>query len=321
MLKKISSIKMIGVLAVLVLVYLGIEFFGKKPRSKSFKSEIVTIDTAKVTRILIDGRDANLELKKEQNAWKVSIGEGKYAEAQKSSVKGTLNTLLSIKPSRIAAKSPEKWKEYQVDTSGTRVQVFEGSKNTLDLIIGRFGFNQQAMQQQQMMGGRGGMQQFYSYVRPYNENEVYVAENFMGMSINARSADFRNKKLLSLTTDSIASIQFNYPADSSFVLARQDDKWNVFGTTADSVSVAEYLSNIRFVNGSDFVDDVPPAALVSPAVSIKIVQNGKADVEVKAFQHPVHKWILHSSENPASYFTDEQLMERIFVGRRTFTRI
>ncbi len=316
MLKNISSIKLIGVLALLVLVYLGIEFFGKKPRSKSFKAEIVTIDTAKVTRILIDGRDENLELIKEQNAWKVSIGDGKFAEAQKSSVKGTLNSLLTIKPSRVAAKSPEKWKEYQVDTSGTRIQVFEGSKNTLDLVIGRFGFDQQALQQQQMMGGRGGMQQFYSYVRPYKENSVYVAENFMGMSINARSGDFRNKKMLSLTTDSIASIQFNYPADSAFVLNREDDKWSIFGVSADSASVAEYLSDIRYINGTDFVDDVPPTALVSPTVSLRIVQNGIADVEVKAFRHPLHKWILHSSENPASYFADEKLVERIFVGRQ-----
>ena len=173
MLKNISSIKMIGILAVLVLVYLGFEFFGGKSRSKSFKTELVEIDTAKVSKLVIEAKGESLELIKENNTWKVSIGNGKYAEAQKSNVKSTLNSLLTIKPSRIVAKDSEKWKDYQVDSAGTRVQVFEGSKNTLDLVIGRFGFNQQAMQQQQqmMMGGRG-MQQFFSYVRLQNEDEV-----------------------------------------------------------------------------------------------------------------------------------------------------
>ena len=204
MLKNISSIKMIGILAVLVLVYLGFEFFGGKSRSKSFKTELVEIDTAKVSKLIIESRGESLELIKENNAWKVSVGDGKYAEAQKSNVKSTLNSLLTIKPSRIVAKDSEKWKDYQVDSAGTRVQVFEGSKNTLDLVIGRFGFNQQAMQQQQMMGGQG-MQQFFSYIRLQNEEEVYVADNFMGMSINSDASGYRNKQLLSLTTDDISS--------------------------------------------------------------------------------------------------------------------
>jgi len=316
MLKNISSIKLIGILAVLVLVYLGIQFFGGKSRSKSFKEQLVEIDTAKVSKVLIDSKGKNLELIKENNGWKVSIGDGKFADAQKSNVKSTLNSLMSIKPSRIAAKDPGKWKEYQVDSAGTRVQVFEGNKNTLDLVVGRFGFNQQAMQQQQqmMMGGRG-MQQFFTYVRLNNENEVYVADNFMGMSLNTESSDFRNKQLLSLTTDSIAEIQFNYPADSGFLLTRADSVWTIFGTLTDSASTASYMSDIRYVSNSNFVDDVPASALVSPTISMNIRQNGKPEILVKAFQHPVHKWIINSSVNPSSYFADEKLIDEIFISK------
>ena len=316
MLKNISSIKLIGIFAALVLVYFGIKFFGGSSRSKSFKAEIVEIDTAKVTKVLIDSKGQSLELIKENNAWKVAIGEGKYAPAQKSSVKSALSSLLSIKPSRIAAKKEDKWKEYQVDSAGTRVQVFEGGKSTLDLVIGRFGFNQQAMQQQQqmMMGGRG-MQQFYSYVRLNNENEVYVADNFMGMSISPDPNNYRNKQLLSLTTDDITKIQFNYPADSGFVLSKVDSVWSIFGSQPDSAATADYLSDIRYVSNSNFVDDVPASALVSPTVSMNISQTNEPDVMVKAFQHPEHKWIVHSSENPMAYFVDEELVKKLFVGR------
>ena len=315
MLKNISSIKLIGIFAILVLIYFGIKFFSGESRSKSFKAELVEIDTAKVTKVLINAKGESLELIKENSNWKVSIGEGKYAQAEKGIVKSTLNSLLNIKPSRIAAKNQDKWKEYQVDSAGTRVQVFEGGKSTLDLIIGRFGFNQQAMQQQQqmMMGGRGG-QQFYSYVRLEGENEVYVADNFMGMSINSDASGYRNKRILSLTTDDITKIQFNYPADSGFVLSKIDSLWSIHGTQPDSAATANYLSDIRYLNNSNFVDDVPASALVSPTVSMNISQNEKPDIMVKAFQHPVHKWIVNSSDNPLAYFADEELVQKLFIG-------
>ena len=317
MLKNISSIKLIGILGALVLVYFGVKFFSGNSRSKSFKAEIVEIDTAKVTKVVINAKGESLELIKENNAWKVSIGDGKFVDAQTSNVQSTLGSLLTIKPARVAAKNQDKWKEYQVDSAGTRVQVFEGSKSTLDLIIGRFGFDQQAMQQQQqqqqMMGGQG-RPQFYSYVRLEGENEVYVADNFMGMSVNSDASGYRNNKILSLTADDISKIQFNYPADSGFVLSKIDSAWSIFGTQPDSAATATYLSNIRYLNNSKFVDDVPASALVSPTVSMGISQNGKPDIMVKAFQHPLHKWIVNSSENPLSYFADEELVKKLFVG-------
>ncbi|NJN28331.1 MAG: DUF4340 domain-containing protein [Cyclobacteriaceae bacterium] len=314
MLKNISNIKLIGILVALVLVYFGFEFFGGKSRSKSFRTQLVDIDTAKVSKVLISANGQSLELIRENNTWKVAIGQGKYAEAQRGSVNSTINTLLSVKPSRIAAKDQSKWKEYQVDSAGTRVQVFEGGNNTLDLIVGRFGFDQQAMQQQQMMGGRG-QQQFYSYVRLHDEDEVYVADNFMGMSLHTDASSYRNRMLIAANKDSISAIQFHYPADSGFVLSKENGQWLVAGEKADSAGVAQYLNSLRMLSHSNFVDDVPAAALVSPAMELRLQHSGKADVEIKAFQHPTYRWIIHSSANPSAYFSGQELLEKLFVDK------
>jgi hypothetical protein len=67
------------------------------------------------------------------------------------------------------------------------------------------------------------------------------------------------------------------------------------------------------------VDDVPQTALVSPTVSMKIRQREGAEIEIRAYQHPTYKWIIHSSENPMSYFADEQLIEKLFVGSKRLT--
>jgi hypothetical protein len=69
------------------------------------------------------------------------------------------------------------------------------------------------------------------------------------------------------------------------------------------------------VSNTNFVDDVPSSALVSPTVSMSISQENEPDIMVKAFQHPIHKWIVHSTENPLEYFADEELVKELFVGR------
>jgi hypothetical protein len=299
MLKKISSLHLLGILAALVLIYLGMEFFGGKTRSKSFREELVEIDTANVSKILIDSKGKVLELKKEQGAWKVGIDDGKFVRAQSSSIKNTLNSLEQIKPSRIVANNPSKWKEYQVDSAGTRVQVFEGKNTSLDLVIGRFGVQ--------------GQRSFFTYVRLYDENEIYAADNFMGISFGSEATDYRNQQILSITTDSLTEIRFNYPGDSAFALQKADSVWIIGSQPADSTSTADYLSDLRYVNSSDFVDDVPASALVSPTMSIMIRERNKPEITVKAFQHPVHQWIINSSLNPDSYFASQKVFSELFV--------
>ena len=302
MLKKISSLHLLGILAVLILIYFGMEYFGGKSRSKSFREELVEIDTAKVSKILIDSQGEMLDLNKEQGQWKVSIGNGNYAGAQNSSIRNALSSLERIKPSRIVAKDPSKRKEYQVDSAGTRVQVFEGNDASLDLVIGRFGVQ--------------GQRSFFTYVRLYDENEIYAADNFMGISFGTEASDYRNKQVLSVTTDSISEIRFNYPGDSAFILQNANSLWVVGTQTADSASIASYLSDIRYVNNSEFIDDVPATALVSPTLSMVITEKNKPEITVKAFQHPIHKWIINSSLNPDSYFSGEEIFSELFVPKQ-----
>ncbi len=305
MFKNISTIKLAGILIGLVVIYFAVDYFGGKERSKSFRENLVEIDTAKVSRVEIESKGKTLELVRENNKWKTAIGEGKYAPATSRSVHQMLGSLLRIKPSRLAAKDPSKWKEYQVDSSGTRVKVYEGEKPALDLVIGRFGIQ--------------GQREFFTYVRLSGEDQVYAADNFMGISFGTDPADYRNKQLLTLTTDSLVQIRFEYPADSAFTLTKMDNQWELGSRQLDSATVAKYFSDIRYINSSGFVDDVPPGALESPAFSIVFKENGGKEISVQAYQHPTHKWILHSSLNPESYFSDEKAFEKLVRNKSSFT--
>lgn len=306
MFKNISTVKLIGILAGLVVIYLAVDFFGSKGRSKSFREELVEIDTSQVDKVVINSKGESLVLIKEDGNWKTGIGEGKYAPAQTSSIKRMFASLSRIKPSRIVAKNPEKWKEYQVDSAGTRIQAYENDKLTLDLVIGRFGIH--------------GQREFFTYVRLFNENEVYAADNFMGMSFGTKPADYRNQQFLTLTSDSLQEIHFNYPADSAFALEKIEGEWTMNTRILDSTTVAGFINDIRHMNSSGFVDDVPATALYNPTQTIVFTEKNGDETTIKAFQHPTHKWILHSSLNPDSYFSDKSIMDKLFRDKDSFLK-
>ena len=302
---KSNTIRLILILVVLLLIYSGIEFFGSNERSSNFRTSLVEIDTAKVTKVVFTKNSEVTDLVKEENAWKVKLSKGGYASAEKSAVKNTLNNLLTIKPGRIAARKKEKWSEYQVDTAGTRVEVFEGDNKTLDLVVGRFGVK--------------GQNQFYTFVRLSDEDEVYVADNFMSFSVNQEANAYRNQKFVEFTKDSLQEIAFRYPADSAFSLKRTiDDQWVVGEQQTDSTATAQYLNRVRYKNSRQFVDDVE-GQLSDPAYSISFKLRGSDDIVLDFYPHPEHNWVLRSSVNPEAYFADEQLVKDIAVSRETLT--
>jgi hypothetical protein len=300
MIKNVKNIRLLGFLVILVLVYVSLKVFKNTNRSKSFRQELVQIDTSQVSKLVISKSGNSFQVMKEDGSWKVSISDVKNVDATASSVRNALGTLLSIRPDRIATRDPNKWSEYQVDTTGTRVQVFEGDKNTLDLIIGRFGVQ--------------GQRQFHTFVRLEGDDEVYAANDFMGISFPSEPKSFRNSRFLQMETDSIYQITFQYPADSSYILSKRDSVWYIGLQPADSASVADYLSDLRFISSTEFVDDVDPNMLINPVYKVEIESKGKENETVEAYSHPKYELIFHSSYNPKAYFSDEKLNSRVFKG-------
>ena len=308
MFRKVSNLSLIIIFVVIALIYVSIRVFRHTGRSSSFKAKLVQIDTSDVSKIMVDRKGTHFEVYKDDNGmWKVTLPKlNKTAEATASSVKNSLEGLLSIEPGRIVTRDPSKWSEYQVDTSGTRVRVYEGPKNTLDLIIGKFGVQ--------------GRQSFYTYVRLNDDNTVYSADNFMGMSYFSGPDSFRNNRFLQINPDSVRQISFTYPADTSFTLNNPDSVWYLGSRKADSAKVASYLSQLRYMSNSKYVDDINPAALNQPLFTEAIAFKGLKSITINAYQNPKYGLILHSEFNPNNYFSDSTLVKRIFKGKSEFVR-
>lgn len=307
MFKKISNVKLIGLLVVLAAVYLILEFTADSGRSSSFREVLVDIDTAKVNKILISKGDQLVQLHKEGNNWELLLDNGKKVQALSSNVRNALSALGTIKPSRIVARKSEKWNEYQVDTAGIQVQVFEGNTKSLDLIIGKFGIK--------------GQRQFYTHVRLAEEDEVYVADNFMGISFPSDAASYRNKQLVRFVIDSLTGVQYDYPVDTSFTVQKTiDDNWVIDGNSTDSAATVQAFRSFRFVSGRDFVDDINVSELGTELLTLTLNLKGEEDIVVKAYSNPQYQWILNSTFNPEAYFTDDgnSLIKKLFKGQQEY---
>lgn len=305
MMKDKTNRTLLGILVVLVAVYV-VSLWQKKgsPGSQVLTTDLVHIDTSQISEIRITGGDDRILLTRQGNSWELTTEEGVQVRAQSDRVRSMLTSIDRLIPSRIISRDPSRWRDYQVDSTGRRIQIIEGDKMTLDLVIGR--------------GNMQGQQTFVTYVRPYDENNVYVIENFSGSSVSPSSANYRNKTVLTTAIDSIHMLDFDYADDSEFVLTRVDGEWLLNDSAPDSSRLEDYLEGLVRVTSSAFVDQSRPATTDQPSASVTIRAHGAEDIFLRLYGESGETQLLHSSQNPDNYFADTAVIKKVFVDRERF---
>jgi hypothetical protein len=301
---KFSNLKLLGILGLLIGAYALFEIFDGKNRSENFKKELVKYENDKVDKMVIQKEGKIIELRKSGTSWTLKTESGKEVEALSSKIDNALNMLKEAKPSRIAAKKQEKWKDYEVDDStGVRVQFFNQSEKLVDIVLGKFTPVQ-----------RAGTFAFSSFVRLADETEVYNCEDFMASSFPSKSTDFRDINVLKFNRDSLSELSIIFPTDSSFVLVKKEDKWTIDGQEVDSEKVTTFINDINYTTSPDFEDDFQPNGLGKETFSLVAKEKGGNTYSIMAYSHPEKNWLLTSSSNPKSVFSDSQnrMIDKMF---------
>ncbi|NBC82896.1 MAG: DUF4340 domain-containing protein [Bacteroidetes bacterium] len=326
MFRKLKN-KNLFIVFVVLAVVVGILLFTESKRGeRNFKSELVAFDTAEVTGIYVTPKasaEPSLKLEKVKGQWVVVQNNNDY-RAQDERVSELLNTLLKLSPKSLTATKKERWKQYEVtDSLATRV-VVKGKKDKklADIYIGKFEYTapQQTQNQMQMYGQRRPQGTMQTHVRNAGEQEVYLVEGFLNMTFNRGWEDFRDNTIIKSTSTRWTKLAFNYPADSSFTLQKENDTWLLNGTKADSTKVTRFLNKLDFQSGNEFVDN-PVTQTSNPVFSLRIEGNNMDPVEVNAYPaDSVHQYLIHSTQNRKAYFSssDGNLADNIFVPARRF---
>lgn len=316
MFRKFNSKTLFIVFAALLTLLLISKFFEQKQGERTFKSDLVDIDSAtalSINSILIYPQAENhAELKLTNTGagkWQIQKGDIQ-ARADSNSVKNLLLNITRLKSQQLVSNDKNNWKDFSVnDSLGTRVKILDKENEPLaDVVIGRFSFNQNT---------RKGS----TYVRIYGEDEVYSVEGFLSMSINQKFDQWRIKTIVSGRHENWNKLTFQYPADTGFVLTKENNKWKADTAMCDSVKTGQYLSRLANLSNSNFIDDFDPAGK-SPVYTLKIEGNDPASpITLKAYPDPVRIFILSSSMNPDSYFGWNSMIGDLFPARNSLTTL
>ena len=89
----------------------------------------------------------------------------------------------------------------------------------------------------------------------------------------------RDKAFLRLKKEMITSIQFYYPADSSFILTKKERGWWIGSEQADSLKVNNYISQLELKNATTFADNYLPGKSAEVTIQLKGKSGLLASVE------------------------------------------
>lgn len=295
--------KILGIaFVVLLALVLIVQYTGSQRGERSFKSELIpfTADEINEVQIAPDNSDS-YSLVKEGDSWKVRQGNRLYT-ANENRVSQVLDQLANLKVNQVVATSPDNWGQYQVsDSLATQVEVNAGDES-VGLRIGKLNFDRRT-------------RSAVSYVRQAGDDNVYGVDGFLKMTFGRDVNAYRQRALVSLSGGAtLSKISFAHPADSSFVLEKNNNQWMIEGRVADSASVAGYINKIKNLKGSTFADVEEPD-MSNPMHKVSIEGEQQIAVSVKQIDG---EWIIHSSLTPDAYFLDSQgtLRRKLFVSKR-----
>jgi multisubunit Na+/H+ antiporter MnhF subunit len=316
--KKYDNKILLYILLALLLIFGAITLYRTKVTDNTLNPEIVKIDTTNVNKIVLFPISENrkeIKFYKEGKSWKISNGKI-TSEPESNITQNLLGILNELKVKSLVSRSKSKWTEYQLtDSTATRVKVYEKDELVLDLMVGKFIYQQGNNQYGGMYGGGGSG---ISYIRLYGENDIYSVDGFLTFTFNQQFNNFRNQTLVRADKANISKISFKYPADSSFNLSVKDNIWSIDGQKADSTLVANYLSTLAFKNATTFIDDFVPSS--TPVFQLKIEDKNSKITTIDAYIELNGEYVLNSNLNSKSWFTSNKsgVFNDIFKNKKNF---
>lgn len=308
MFNKFSTKTLISLFVLLLLVVVIFLYVDSKHGERTFRTQLVDIDTSAVTSIEIYPQATDhkqVKIYKEGKDWKVLLKDNKNAQVPEEKVKSLLRELTSIKANRLAATGEKSWKDFKVDSVGTEIKVYQGNDKTLDIILGKFEYQQPRT--------------MTTFVRLQNDKDVYGVDGFLSFAFNHDANYFRDNKIIDDYYSNWKKLTFTYPNDSSFVLEKNGKNWEINNKKTDSTATVRYLSSISNLTSTNIDDDINKNDLNKSLYHLSIESSSKGVMEVTAYQSG-SDIIINSSQNSDTYFngTKNDLWGKVFLGKDHF---
>lgn len=291
------------VLAILLGLNYGVSNSGS---SKAFRATPVQVDTTKVDRVVIDNQSGHnaLELIKDNGKWMVKVDTAQYPADQKR-VQQTLKTMNGLTIKSVVTRNPEKFSRFRVDSTGTRVGIFNGKKEMAAFIIGAPQFLSQT--------------DINTYVRLADQDEVIAVNGFLASDFTTETDSWRDKTIWDFDKTSITEIEFQFPADSSFSIYKKNNDWYSLTDSLDQTRVGRMLNQLASVKASGFTGG--QGMIHDPLYSINItLDNGSIRVlSLKPVENDKSFYQASANGFPYIFKVSKSSWDRtVLPGRKAF---
>ena len=294
------------IFAILLIAVILIFTTESTKKERSFKKDLVSVDTSAITSLTIFPKSKpgeEVKLLKNNGTWKVFSKNGKNFTVPDFKIKSLFGELIKIKPKRVAARTKAKWAEYEVDSSATRVVVYESGNEVLNLIIGKFAF-----QQPRSMS---------TFVRLMNENDVYEVDGFLEMTFNKDVKSLRDENVIKSDINKWNRLIFSSNYSENFELVKVNNSWIIDGIKTDSTKTENALKSLARLSNTDYVDNIEDGFLPPEFSKLIIETNDSEKIEITAFQNDT-QYIIQSSQNIENYFDGNKIGDKIFLQKNHF---
>jgi hypothetical protein len=318
MLSKLNTKTLVVLLIAMIAVFAALYYTDNT--DSSFKSEIINIDTSKVSRIKLtipsNEENKSFELIKENNKWHI-VDNGKKVAADADKIKALLVHNSPLKTIRVASNSKKQWEKYGVGDKGAKIEFYDDNNLLAGLVLGKVDYQapQQDAENPYMRGNQGIM---ICYARVKGDNDVYVVDGYLKLTFAGDIKSYRKKTVINVKPDQVNEVSIK-SGKASFDVKKAGNKWMVDNIQADSANTLKYVNNISRLNGYDFFnEDVIKG--IEPVGTAFIKTLNDDEIVVDAYVVDSANFAFVSSQNKGNIIKDKngKIFDRLFKNKNYF---
>jgi len=298
---------LLGLFIIIATIYGLMHLFPSKQK-RSFSADLIAVDTASVTSILLSpgGNSGEITLKKEPTGWIASNGQINIL-ASSDAVQNILNVMTSIKTQQVVATHRDQWTLYKIGPKqATRVRVYEGNQMIEDFSISQSTGN--------------------AYIRLANEEEVYAVDGALVIDFGQDFNAFRNRTLLKMESGMyVTEIEYQL-VDTTFLLTKTSNGWMQDTMPLNVEKIENYLADLRNISGETFADDFDEVQGSKDLYQI-LTFKGKAITEpfvITCYRDTTRAlpFVLQSNQNKEAFFASDSngIYKQIFSKVNGFVK-
>ena len=193
-----KNLKILIIVLMVLVGFLGLKTYlpSKTIETSPYLDKIKMVDKSSAQSILIKNTSGSIDLKKENNLWKI---QGKKADSAK--VENLINQLLVTTPPELIAQTDKRHQEFELTTDkATKVTI----DNKLTLLLGK---------------GSGSA----VYTRFDGDNSVYLLKD-VSLTALSSASDWYDKTILTFDQAKATKITLR-EGNIITILTKQGDKW------------------------------------------------------------------------------------------------